>query len=203
MRETIEFHFKENIRQYLTLLVILILGIMIGTITVNNTEENSKLEICNYLNTFISDITDNKINYMEVLEKSVFKNFNVLFVLIFISLSAFGKIGIYSLIGYKGFTLGYTISSFVATLGIYKGTLISMAVLLFSTIVYIPAIFLLSIQSIKLYKTLREEDMAERKIAVIRYLFLIVLVSIMIIISSLIETFINSNLLLWLLKFNK
>lgn len=203
MRETIEIHFKENIRQYLILLIILILGTMIGIVTLNNTDENSKAEISSYLNTFITDITENKVNYIEILKNSVFKNFKIIFILVFISLSVFGKLGIYSLTGYKGFTLGYTISSFIVTFGVYRGMITSMALILLSVIVYIPSIFFFSIQSLKLYRTMRDGDIEERKIAIIRYIFIIILVCIALIMSSLIETFINSNLLVWLLGFNK
>lgn len=203
MIETLKNHISENIKQYLVLFIILAFGVMIGSITVNNTTEIAKAEISEYLNTFVTDVTENKINYFAVLQNSVIKNIELVLIIAFISLSVLGKIGIYIINGYKGFTLGYTISSFIAVFGIQKGVTTSMSLLLFSKIIYIPALFFLSIHSLKLYQTLKENDGEDKKVAIIKYIFIIIAVVIALIISSLIETFINSNLLLVLLGGNK
>lgn len=203
MIKTIQNHISENIKLYLLLFIILILGVVIGAITINNTTEAAKLEINEYLNTFTKDVTENKINYFAILENSVVKNVELILIIAFISLSAFGRFGICAINGYKGYTLGYTIASFIAVFGVQKGVITAMSLLLFSKLVYIPALFFLSTHSLKLYQTLKENDDEDKKVAIIRYFFIIIAVGIALIISSLIETFINSNLLLLLLGANK
>ncbi len=203
MIETLKNHIRENIKQYLILFIILAFGVLLGAITVNNTTETGKAEINDYLNTFITDVTENKIDYFEVLKNSITKNIALILIIAFISLSVLGKIGIYIINGYKGFTLGYTISSFIAVYGAQKGILTVMSILLFSKIVYIPALFFLSIYSLKLYQALKENEEEHKKLTVIKYILIIVASLIAFIISSLIETFINSNLLLLLLGSSK
>lgn len=203
MIETLKNHIGENIRQYLVLLIILVLGVALGSITVNNTTEAAKAEISEYLNTFFTDVSENKINYFEVLRDSLTKNIELILIIAFISLSVLGRFGIYAINGYKGFTLGYTISSFIAVFGIQKGVITAMSLLLFSKLIYIPALFFLSIHSLKLYQTLKENDGEDKKIALIKYILIMTAVLVAFIISSLTETFINSNLLLLLLGSNK
>lgn len=203
MIENIKRHISENIKQYIVLFIILAFGVLVGTIMINNTTETAKAEINEYLNTFITDVTENKINYYAVLKNSIIKNIELILIIAFISLSVLGKIGIYAVNGYKGFTLGYTISSFIAVFGMQKGVVTVMSLLLFSKLVYIPALFFLSIHSLKLYQTLKENDDEDKKVAIIKYMLIIITVLVVLIISSLIETFINSNLLLLLLGGNK
>lgn len=203
MIETLKNHIGENIKQYLVLLIILVLGVALGSITVNNTTEAAKLEISEYLNTFFTDVSENKINYFEVLRDSLTKNIELILIIAFISLSVLGRFGIYAINGYKGFTLGYTIASFIAVFGIQKGVITAMSLLLFSKLIYIPALFFLSIHSLKLYQTLKENDGEDKKIALIKYILIMTAVLVAFIISSLTETFINSNLLLLLLGSNK
>ncbi len=203
MIETLKNHIRENIKQYLVLFIILVLGIVIGAMTVNNTTETAKTEINEYLNTFITDISTNNINYFEVLRNSIIKNIEIILVIAFISLSVLGKIGIYTINGYKGFTLGYTISSFIAVFGAQKGVMTAMCLLLCSKLIYIPALFFISIHSLKLYQVLKENDGEDKKLTIIKYILVIATALVAFIISSLIETFINSNLLLLLLDSSK
>ena len=203
MIETLKNHIRENMKQYLILFIILTFGVIIGAMTVNNTTEVAKADINEYLNTFITDVTESKINYFEVLKNSITKNIELILIIAFISLSVLGKLGIYAINGYKGFTLGYTIASFIAILGVQKGIITAMALLLFSKLIYIPALFFLSSHSLKVYQALKENDEDDKKVVIIKYMLILISVGVIFIISSLIETFINSNLLLLLLGSNK
>ena len=59
---------------------------------------------------------------------------------------------IYVVVGYKGYCIGYTISSVIATVGTGKGIIFIIATMLIQNIIYIPTILTLSVSGIKLYR---------------------------------------------------
>lgn len=202
MRQTIENHLKENGKSYLVLFLVLILGLIIGIISINRMPIEQKKDISNYLNDFTNQIKENNsINYGHILKSSITHKVKFTIVLILLSFSIWGEIGTFLLVGYKGYSLGYSISSAISIFGIAKGLTFALPLVFLSELVYIPAIFYISVLSIKNYKTLIKEDYDNKKLMAIKYMVSLLATACVVLTSSLLQTYLNTNLFLMLTKY--
>ena len=103
MRNFIENNLRENLKSYTILALILLLGLIIGIMFVNNMETVQKEEINTYLTGFIEELkNDNKINYLELLKNSVINNLEFVILIVLLNFSIWGGISNFALFGYKG-----------------------------------------------------------------------------------------------------
>lgn len=201
MFNKVKRHFKENVKSYFILFAILLLGLIVGIAFINHANNAQKEQISNYISGFTTTIKDSKIDYWVLLKNSIMSNIKITLIIIFVSMSLFGTIGSYIISFYKGFSLGYTISSIIAVFGVAKGLTFSMSLILLNQLVYIPAMIYLIICSNKFYRKIINDELNDTKLEIIRYIITVSITLILFLLSSLIETFISSNLLLALLGF--
>ena len=201
MFNKVKRHFKENVKSYVILFAILLLGLIVGIAFINHANNAQKEQISNYISGFTTTIKDSKIDYWVLLKNSIMSNIKITLIIIFVSMSLFGTIGSYIISFYKGFSLGYTISSIIAVFGVAKGLTFSMSLILLNQLVYIPAMIYLIICSNKFYRKIINDELNDTKLEIIRYIITVSITLILFLLSSLIETFISSNLLLALLGF--
>ena len=55
-RNVIMQHINLNLKDYLILSIIFVIGVMVGVVVINNSNEQSKSEISGYINSFIETI---------------------------------------------------------------------------------------------------------------------------------------------------
>lgn len=201
MFNKVKRHFKENVKSYFILFAILLLGLIVGIAFINHANNAQKEQISNYISGFTTTIKDSKIDYWVLLKNSIMSNIKITLIIIFVSMSLFGTIGSYIISFYKGFSLGYTISSIIAVFGVVKGLTFAMSLILLNQLVYIPAMIYLIICSNKFYRKIINDELNDTKLEIIRYIITVSITVILFLLSSLIETFISSNLLLALLGF--
>lgn len=201
MFNKVKRHFKENVKSYFILFAILLLGLIVGIAFINHANNAQKEQISNYISGFTTTIKDSKIDYWVLLKNSIMSNIKITLIIIFVSMSLFGTIGSYIIPFYKGFSLGYTISSIIAVFGVAKGLTFAMSLILLNQLVYIPAMIYLIICSNKFYRKIINDELNDTKLEIIRYIITVSITVILFLLSSLIETFISSNLLLALLGF--
>lgn len=202
-KKIIEEHITRNIKIYLILIIIFILGLTIGIIVVNNSQQAQKTEISEYINFFISDLKNGaKLDYLNLLKISFKNNFITVIILWFMSLAVIGIPIVYGEVAYKGFCLGYTISSIVMTLGTGKGIIFVITSMVLHNIIFIPSLLFLAVSGINLYKSIIRDRRKENiKIEIIRYTIISFIVLIVLLFSSLVETYISSNLLISIIKY--
>ena len=188
----IEF-IKENIKTYLILTIIFFIGLTLGVIFVNNANETQANQISGYINNFINSIKENyQISTKELLKNSIINNVGIAVLLWFLGSTVIGFPLIYVVVGYKGYCIGYTVSSVMAT---GKGIIFIIATMLIQNIIYIPTILTLSVSGIKLYRLIMEDRRRENiKLQILKHTIFSILMLILLLISSLIETYISGNL---------
>lgn len=193
----------ENARSYLILLIIFFIGIILGVIFVNNASETQTSQISSYINNFVDTVKENyQISRSKLLMKSILNNLYITIILWFLGSTVIGFPLIYLVIGYKGYSIGYTISSIIATLGTGKGLIFIVSTMLFQSIIYIPAILALSVSGIKLYKLIMADRRRENiKIQILKHTIFSIFIFIILIISSLVETYISGGLTTMLIKY--
>lgn len=178
---------------------IISIGFITGCIFLLLISESDKKIIISSLNNFINNINDNSL---ELLKNIGLINLCYIFLLIIFSLSIIGNVLNITIIYFKSFILGFTISSIFFTFGI-KGIFLSIIYLIPSNIINLFVIYLLGIYSLmfsyKLIGQLFNKKNNYIKIFIKKYIFIIIICLLLTILSTAFETFIFP-LLLKLLK---
>lgn len=203
IRNIIFEYIKDNAKIYLILTIIFFIGLILGVLFVNNSNEAQANQISNYINNFINSVKENyQISTKTLLFTSIFNNVCIAILLWFLGSTVIGVPLIYLVIGYKGYCIGYTISSVVATVGTGKGILFIISTMLLQNIIYIPTIITLAVSGIKLYRLIMEDRRKENiKVQILKHTIFSILMLIILLFSSLIETYVSGNLSQTLLKY--
>lgn len=192
-----------NLRYYIIVIIILIIGIACGVIFINNINEEQKVEISKYINDFISSLKNNyEINKIELLRNSLIKNFKLVLGMWFIGSTVVGLPIVLGIVLYRGFCIGYTISSAITILGAQKGIIFALSSILLQNIIIIPALLVLAVSGIKLYKSIMKDKRRENiKLEIIRHTLVSIIGLLFLLLASLIETYISTGILNFTLKF--
>ncbi len=183
-----------NSRIFKLLIMLLLVGFLLGIISFIISDKKSiNSDVINY----ISLIKNGNFNKILGLYNSIKSNikysfyiwiFGILFILCFINLF---------LIVYKGISLGFMISSIIYTFKI-KGVILSL-ILLLNNVLNIFVFILLSYYSInfaiKSFNTYRNNRYVNYKDFFTKYIYLYLIFIVVLILSSLLEIYISSNLI--------
>ena len=203
IKNTILEYINTNAKIYIIVIIMFLIGLVLGIIFVNNSNQNQQNQISTYINTFIQAIkNDEEISKPEILKASIANNLSITLILWFLGSTVIGMPLIYIVIIYKGYSIGCTIASIVASLGMGKGCIFIASTMLLQSIIYIPCIISLAVSGIKLYKLIMEDRRSENiKIQIIRHTLFCIIMFLMLIIASLIETYVSGSLAENLIKF--
>lgn len=110
---------KNNARELAIIIIIFLIGLIFGIIFINNAGQIQIEEITSYINDFINNLKNNlQIDKVKLLQETLISNLILALILWFVGSTVVGIPIVYGIIIYRGFCLGYTISSSIATLGI-------------------------------------------------------------------------------------
>lgn len=196
LKAIVKQHIKDNIKIYLFTACILLIGITLGVIFINNLQESQSQEIQNYINEFITSLKNgSSIDNGKLLKSSIINNLVLVLVMWFTGSTIIGIPIVLGIVVYRGFCLGYTVSALIAILGMGKGILFFTSYMLLQNIILIPCILALAVSGIKLYKSILKDKRKENiKLEIVRHTLFSVIVLGFLVIASLIETYISSNL---------
>ena len=195
--EVIKSHIAENLKAYIIVSIILLIGITLGVMFVNNMSEAQAQDIQTYLQSFTGSLKEGKtVNTGELLRKSLSNNLLLVFLMWFVGSTVIGIPIVLGIVAFRGFCLGYTISTAIKIWGTGKGMLFFATTMLLQNLIAIPCIIALAVSGIKLYKSIMKDKRRENiKIEIIRHtIFSLVMLAILAI-SSIIETYLSTNLL--------
>lgn len=194
--DLIKEHIRKNIKEYLSVCIVFLIGTIIGVMFINNVEEGQKTQITQYLGNFAEALnTDYKIDLSSLLKSSIISNLILAISLWFIGSTVIGIPIVYIIIGVRGFSLGYTISSIMITYTMWKGILFSICSLLLQNIILIPCIVALAVSGIKLYKSIIKDKRRENvKMQIIRHTIFSSFIASLMVGASFIEVYGSSNI---------
>ena len=203
VKDAVINHIIENKKEYLSVTIIFFFFFVLGVIFINNAKESQQIEIQNYIYNFIDSLKNNNVvDKGALLKISLQKNILLGIVLWFVGSTVIGVPIVYALVGYRGFCLAYTIASTVAVLGTGKGILFSLSSILLQNIIFIPILLALAVSGIKLYKSIVKDKRRENiKGEIIRHTIFSIIGTIMLIISSFIEVYASTNILMMIVKY--
>lgn len=196
IRMVITNHIVNNKKDYLIAILLFLVGLIIGVMFINNVSENQFIEIEEYIKTLVNSIKSiENIDYINIFKESMLSNL-ILIIIIWISSSTIIGIPIvYGNLIFRGFILGYTISSIVSSLGILNGIIFGITSLLLHNIIFISVVLAASVSGMKLYKSIiKNREKENVKIEFFRHTIFCVIMLLLLVISSIIEVYISTNL---------
>lgn len=187
----------DNIKSYTFVAAIFIIGIVLSIIFINNIDDAQKSEISNYITTFVNSLKDGyTIDRGSLLTSSIWKNVILCITMWFAGSTVIGIPIVLGIVIYRGFCIGYTVLALVFTYGTGNGTIFFLVSMLLQNIIVIPCILSLAVSGLKLYKSIIKDRRRENvKIEIIKHTIFSILMLIMLIAASLIETYISTSLL--------
>ena len=203
LKDIIVNHIASNSKEYIIVTLLFIIGIFLGVLFVNNIKNDEFDSVQNYITTFIQKFKENpNIDSGELLKTSIIKNLILALSLWFFGTTVIGIPIVFGILIYRGFCLGYTISTFISTIGIAKGLAFVFSNMLLQTVIFIPAILAISVSGFKLYKSIVKDKRKENvKIEIIRHTIFSALMTILLCLSSVVEVFVSNNLLKIIVKY--
>ena len=198
IKQLILNHFYENIKAYIIVIIIFIIGIVAGVIFINNTNETQSTEIQNYITSFINSLKqDYHIDKLELLKKSLGDNFILILTMWFIGSTVIGLPIIFGIVLFRGFCIGYTVSSIIASLGVQKGLIFLFTTVFLQNLIFIPVVICMTVSCIRLYKSIMRDKRRENiKLEIIRHTLFSIVLIIFLIVAALVESYISTNLLM-------
>lgn len=196
-------HIQNNLREYIIASVIFVLGIMIGIYFVNNLDTEHITQITDYIKNSVNSIKEGNIpNNFEVLKESIKNNILLVTLLWLMGSTVIGLLLVYLIVCFKGFSIGYTISSIVYVLGKGKGTILLATTMLLKSVIAIPCIISLAVSGMRLYKSIMQDRRKENiKIEIARHTLFSVFILFLLICSSFIESYISKSILIHFIKY--
>ena len=203
IKELILNHIYDNIKIYLFVIIIFIIGIILGVVFTNNITEEQYIEIKDYITNFINSLKQNyNINTVNLLKKTLTNNIILSITMWLIGSTVIGIPIVLGIVIFRGFCIGYTLSAIIAVLGVQKGLLFIITTMLLQNIIFIPVIICMTISCIKLYKSIMKDKRKENiKIEIIKHTLVSLILSIFLILEAFIETYISTNLLMLVINF--
>ena len=193
----------DNLKFYFIVIIIFIIGIILGVIFINNITESQTTEIGNYINNFINALKQEyKIDKGELLKSSLLDNLFLIISMWFIGSTVIGIPIVFGIVLFRGFCIGYTISSIIGVLGVQKGIVFLLSTIFIQNLLFIPVIICMTVSCIKLYKSIMKDKRRENiKIEIIRHTLISIILLIILVVSSLIEVYLSTNLLMLCINF--
>ena len=196
-------HIYENLKSYIIVTIILLIGIVLGVIYINNINQDLANEIKEYINNFVNTLKDNyTIDKVELMKNTIISNSILVVTMWFVGSTVIGIPIVLGIIAYRGFCIGYTVSAALITLGSPGGIIFSISSMLLQNLLFIPAILALGVSGIKLYKSIMKDKRREnRKIEIIRHTLFSIFMLMILLVASVIETYLSTELIIMTINF--
>lgn len=183
-------------KQFIIIFVICVVAFIIGVLLPSILNEENRKIIQTSLNSFFDTIKNNQLKTNELLFKILTSNIIIDLILWLLGISIIGIPIVIILLGYKSLSLGFTISSIIST---YKlNGVIKALIYIVPNIINLFIFFVISYYSISfslmLFNYLFRKKEYNKKVIVNRYLKLLVISIIILIFSSVIETYVVPKL---------
>lgn len=191
----------NNIKSYLIVTIIFVVGIFLGVLFINKAENKEEIE--KYIYTYIDETkTLQNGDFFGELIKDIKSNMLLAILLWFAGTTIIGIPIVFGIILARGFCLGYTISSCIFVLGRVKGLIFVLLTIFLQNIIFIPAILILGVSSIKLYKSIIKDRRKENiKLSIFKHSVISIFILIALMITSVIKIEISYRLFLIFAKY--
>ena len=191
----------NNAKSYFIVITIFAVGVFFGVMFINQTENKSEIE--KYINTYVDETKAlQNGDYLAELQDDIRNNITLVFLLWFAGTTIIGIPIVLGIILFRGFCLGYTIASCVYVLGKAKGIIFIIITIFLQNIIFIPAIMILGVSSIKLYTSIIKDRRKENiKLSILKHTIISVIIMLALIGASVIKIEVSYRLIVNLIKY--
>lgn len=189
---------KFDKRYVLFCLVLVILGIITGSLFVVILNAADKSLVIEYITSFVENIKNNGFDYIDTLKNTLIINYIIIFIISIIGFTYFLIPVNILILFYKAFIIGFSLSAFILTFKI-KGLLLSIPYIFPHLIINILLFSLLTAFTLKLslnmIKCIIKKKEVNMRLYFNKYLYIIILFIILITLTGLYESFVAPLLL--------
>lgn len=182
-------YMKRHKIMYVLICFAFLIGLLIGTVFLF---KFSKIE---EVKKYIIDITnitnENGIDKMLVFKNSILENIKFILILYLLGCTVIGGVIVFVAIIYKGFSIGYTISSILVSFDFTQSLKYLFPTVILHNIVFLPIVFLLALSGIILYKEIMKKNY-NLKTGLIRHTLILLISIVFCVISSGIEAYFST-----------
>lgn len=192
-------HIEDNLWLYLISILSMTIGIFVGIYSLKYLGQFPKSDLTSYLNSFTKSFDLGKISYGDIFYQCIKNNIPFIILIWFLGLTMIGIPLVLVLDAIKGFSIGFTISFIVNTLG-SKGVMVVLLGLIPQNIIYIPCYLVASTLAIE-FSLMIIKDRINRKWSnniwgrVFSYSAIYLVISLILMLGFLIEAYVTPNLL--------
>lgn len=187
-------YIKENLFLYFIAILILVVGIVSGSISVKALNVQQKDNLINYINLFFQKVDINALNSKLVLKYSILNNLKLVSLIWVLGLTIIGIPFVMLILFIKGFILGFTVGFLIDELG-FTGILFSTISLFPQNIIIIPSIVIIGVSALSFSLILLKNKRGTEKYSIIQqvtgYTILVSLMALIIILGCFIEAYIS------------
>ena len=198
---TIKEDIVNHAKAYFIVVIIFTVGLFLGVLFVNKTENKSEIE--KYINSYIDETKQiQNANYFDELQKDIRSKITLTFFLWFAGTTIIGIPIVLGIILFRGFCLGYTIASCIFALGKVKGLIFVIITVFLQNAIFIPALMILGVSSIKLYTSIIKDRRKENiKVSILKHSTVSIMVMIVLIVSAIVKIEISYRMIVNLIKY--
>lgn len=179
-------------------LVIVILGILTGSLFIVILDKTDKNIVIEYIFSFVENIKNNNINNFDLLKNILLNNYIIIIIFTIIGFSFFFFPINILILFYKSFVIGFTLSSFVITYSL-KGLLLSIIYIFPHLIINILLFSLITAfttqNSINMIKYIIKKQNINMRYYFNKYFSILFIIFIILLITGLYESYIMPNLI--------
>ena len=195
---------KIDKKLFVFLLVLMIIGISVGSVLVtilNSSDKNLTIE---YINEFTNNIKDNKLDYLFALKNNLFSNLSYIILIWLLGISIIGLPIMLIMFFSKSFILGFSIGAVLETYKA-KGILFSLVYVFPGQVINLLFLLLLMMYamsfSFKLIYAIFKKKSLDFKLVMNRYFKIFLLVLIVTLLMTLYDTFLMPKLIKLIIPF--
>lgn len=185
---------KKERKKIIFLIVLALIGITMGSIFTTMLSQNDKVLAQTYIKDFITNINNNKLNYLDSFKSAFMSNVILILTIWILGISIIGipvNIFIYFV---KTFVIGFSLSAFILTYNV-KGCLLGLIYIFPHHIINI-AIYILLLMfslnfSLKILKSLKSKNQMSLRLTFNRYIVILVFTLIVTLLTTLNEVFVT------------
>ena len=173
------------------LIVLLVVGIISGSLFVTLLSNSDKVLVTEYLNNFLDKLSNHQLDYLYVFKNSIISNVILVIFIWLLGISVIGLPVMLALYFYKSFILGFSVGSIIANYhfkGIVFGIIyaIGQAILIFGLIVLL--IYAMSF-SFKIINCILKKKPLDFRLIINKYAFILGIIIVMTLIGCIYNSY--------------
>lgn len=195
---------KINKKIFVFLFVLMLMGIIAGSIFTTILNSSDKELVINHLNEFIDNINNNKLDYIFALKNNIITNISYVILIWLLGISVIGLPIIIIMFFTKCFILGFSVGAVLTTFKL-KGILVSLVYVFPGQVISLLFLLLLMMYSMSftfkmIYAILKKKSI-DFKLIMNKYFKILLIVLSVVILMNLYDTYLMPRLIKLLIPF--